>query len=116
MKIEDNQNVQETEFTKDLYRTKSYSEATLRRRNPEIHSLINELAESTENNKNKDKDSINTESTNNSRSTNKKDDDELTPLQEECKTFITVVERLYSLAFLIGFLSLCLVMILARYN
>ena len=106
MDIDDRDEVQSQEISHDLFRTKSYSEATLRRRNPENQSLVKEDKE------------INHNSNDNKSHTveNKKKDDEITPLQEECKTFITVVERLYSLAFLIGFLSLCLVMILARYN
>jgi len=93
----------------DLLRSKSYNEATFRRRKTDEILPVNKINEINE---------INENVTNNTNSIMKKEneDDELTPLQKECKTFITVVERLYSIVFLIGFLSLCLVMIISRYN
>jgi len=92
----------------DLLRSKSYNEATLRKRTADNNLTANKVNEINEANKNE-----------NDRKSNikkKDDEEELTPLQQECKTFITVVERLYSIVFLIGFVSLCLVMILSRYN
>ena len=44
------------------------------------------------------------------------DEETLSPLQEQCKTLINIVERLYSFAFMVAFLSLCIVMFVARYK
>ena len=105
MVIKDNESLSKKRehSNSDLLRSKSYNEATFRRRKTDEILPVNE---------------INKNVTNNTNSIMKKEneDDELTPLQKECKTFITVVERLYSIVFLIGFLSLCLVMIISRYN
>lgn len=42
--------------------------------------------------------------------------EELSPLQKECKTLITIVERVYSIIFLLAFVSLCIFMIISSYN
>ena len=42
--------------------------------------------------------------------------EELSPLQKEFKTLITVVERVYSVIFLLAFLSLCIFMIVSSYK
>ena len=95
----------------NIVRTDSYSKATLNKNNLNI-----EICEERINNANNANNADNDNNDNNNHNNNDDNEEKLNPLQKQCKTFINVVERLYSFAFLVAFLSLCIVMLISRYN